>query len=218
VSFHGRNFVVKNAKWGDGVAQLELVCIPPQIPDHRILVKELSVKNVTCFDGADGEIQVEAINGTAPYTYSLHSDFSDSNNTGVFTGLAVTGPVYEGTDQYGGIVYCYKTVYVRDADGNTATGAVRLQSPVELDWVAPQSTLTVYCDAGQNYATVIPGVDFVEPVLTTTANHASDYIDITGKLGNNRYPTGNHTIQYYTGNNCYEEAYFLFTITVLPNP
>ena len=29
VSFHGRNFVVKNAKWSEGVAQLELVCIPP---------------------------------------------------------------------------------------------------------------------------------------------------------------------------------------------
>lgn len=28
VSFHGRNFVVKNAKWSEGVAQLELVCIP----------------------------------------------------------------------------------------------------------------------------------------------------------------------------------------------
>jgi hypothetical protein len=33
VSFHGRNFVVKNIKWSEGVAQLELVCIPPQIPD-----------------------------------------------------------------------------------------------------------------------------------------------------------------------------------------
>lgn len=215
VSFHGRNFVVKNAKWSEGVAQLELVCIPPLIPVKNMMLRTLSVKNVTCFDGSDGEIQVEEVGGMAPYTYSLNPDFSNSNNTGVFTGLAITGPVHEGEDQYGGILYCYKTVYVRDADGNTATGVVQLQSPVELDWIAPQSTLTVHCDAGQSYATVVPGVDFVEPVLTTTANNASDYIDITGRLANDRYPIGTHVIQYYTGNTCYEEAYFLLTITVI---
>lgn len=221
VSFHGRNFMVKNAKWSDGVAQLEMVCIPPQIPDHRILVKELSVKNVTCFDGADGEIQVEAIGGTAPYTYSLNPDFSDSNNTGVFTGLAVTGPVQEGTDQYGWIVYCYKTVYVRDADGNTATGAVRLQSPVELEWMDVPGDMTVYCDAGQNYATV--DLSGIRP--STTANN---FVALPpgGVSPDNRYyytEDAQHNpvpqqISYYGANDCGEEAYSTFTITVLQNP
>ena len=31
VSFHGRNFVVKNAKWGEGVARLEMVCFPTSV-------------------------------------------------------------------------------------------------------------------------------------------------------------------------------------------
>ena len=212
VSFHGRNFVVKNAKWGEGVAQLELVCIPPQIPEHRILVKEESVKNVTCFDGADGEIQVEAVGGTAPYTYSLNPDFSNSNNTGVFSGLAVTGPVQEGTDQYGGIVYCYKTVYVRDADGNTAIGAVRLQSPVELEWLDVPNDMTVYCDEGQSYATV--DLSMIHP--STTANN---YVyDISGKAVDDHYPVGSHTVTFTAENDCGELVEDVLHITVLQNP
>jgi len=33
VSFHGRNFVVKNAKWSEGVAQLEMMSVPRTILD-----------------------------------------------------------------------------------------------------------------------------------------------------------------------------------------
>ena len=218
VSFHGRNFVVKNAKWGEGVAQLELVCFPPQIPEKNMMLRTLSVKNVTCFDGADGEIQVEAIGGTAPYTYSLNSDFSNSNNTGVFTGLAITGPVQEGTDQYGGIVYCYKTIYVRDADGNTSIGSVRLQSPVELYWENCPDNIVVFCDEGKDYATIIPGEDFTEPTLSTTANRADEFVNVSGLF--DIYPAriAPYNIQYYTGNTCFEESYCEFTITVLPEP
>jgi hypothetical protein len=219
VSFHGRNFVVRNAKWSEGVAQLELVCIPPQIPDHRIFVKQVSVKNVTCFDGAYGEIQVEAIGGTAPYTYSLNPDFSDSNNTGIFTGLAVTGPVQEGTDEYGGIVYCYKTIYVRDADGNTATCSVRLQSPVELEWLDVPDDMTVYCDEGQSYATV--DLSMIHP--STRAN--GYFENIAGKSPDDHYQESTltdghyvpHNISLYAENDCDETDVASFNITVLPN-
>ena len=216
VSFHGRNFVVKNAKWGEGVAQLEMVCIPPVIPEHQMLVKEVMVKDVTCFDGSDGEIQVEAVGGTAPYTYSLNPDFSNSNSTGVFTGLAVTGPVQEGTDQYGGILYCYKTVYVRDADGNTAVGAVRLQSPVELDWIGIPGDMTVYCEAGENYAII----ENPNPHLSTTANGADE--DHTEWPADNKFfladnAATTYTMSYQAYNLCYEIADETFTITVLPN-
>lgn len=221
VSFHGRNFVVKNAKWSEGVAQLELIYIPPLIPVKNMMLRTLSITNVTCFDGADGEIQVEAINGTAPYTYSLNADFSDSNNTGVFTGLAITGPVQEGTDQYGGIVYCYKTIYVRDADGNTASGSVRLQSPVELGWLDVPGDMTVYCDDGQSYATV--DLSMIHP--STTANN---FVALPpgGVSPDNKYyytEDAQHNpvpqqISYYGANDCGEEAYATFTITVLQNP
>lgn len=221
VSFHGRNFVFNNAKWSEGVAQLELVCIPPQIPEKNMMLRTLSVTNVTCFDGADGEIQVEAIGGMAPYTYSLNSDFSNSNNTGVFTGLAITGPVQEGEDQYGGIVYCYKTVYVRDADGNIATGSVRLQSPVELDWVLPDNIVHYATaeDISSGYATVI--LPF-EPYITTMANNC-DFVK-TYTPPDNRYPfdPNNETtvinMLYAAWNDCGETVDKSFAITIYTTP
>lgn len=216
VSFHGRNFVVKNAKWSEGVAQLELLCIPPLIPVQNMMLRTLSVTNVTCFDGADGQIQVEAVGGTAPYTYSLNADFSNSNNTGVFTGLAITGPVHEGKDQYGGILYCYKTVYVRDRDGNTAIGAVRLQSPVELEWIGVPDNMTVYCEEGEDYAII----DNPNPFLSTTANGADE--DHTEWPADNKFYLADnaattYTMSYQAYNLCYEIDDETFTITVLPN-
>lgn len=177
-----------------------------------MMLRTLSVTNVTCFDGSDGEIQVEAVGGTAPYTYSLNADFSNSNNTGIFTGLAITGPVQEGTDQYGGIVYCYKTVYVRDADGNTANGAVRLQSPVELEWLDVPDDTTVYCDAGQNYATV--DLSMIHP--STRAN--GYYEVISGLAPQNRYNVGTYQLTYEAENDCGEYDMKSFYINVLPNP
>lgn len=218
VSFHGRNFAVKNAKWSDGVAQLELLCIPPQIPEHRMLVKEVAVTNVTCFDGSDGEIQVEAIGGTAPYTYSLHSDFSDSNSTGIFTGLAVDGAVEEGTDEYGGIVYCYKTVYVRDAYGNTAFGAVRLQSPVEFGWhdVPDVEFIT---EAGETSIVLTPGVDFAIPTLTTTSSNPF-IVNPSGYPPGYNFRSGmTYVIQYRATNDCVEDEELIsstFRITIYP--
>ena len=228
VSFHGRNFVVKNAKWGEGGAQLELVCIPPLIPVKNMMLRTLSVTNVTCFDGANGEIQVEAVNGTAPYTYSLHSDFSDSNNTGIFTGFAVDGAVEEGTDEYGGIVYCYKTIYVRDADGNTATGAVRLQSPVELEWLGVQN-LTFNVPDGETEIVLCPGVDFPLPYLSTTSNNAvirdpqgtgypSTYDVIDGKFYYHFQVNSAYNIVYEARNDCKFGVNCYFAITVSPNP
>lgn len=225
VSFHGRNFVVKNAKWGEGVAQLEMVCILPQIPERNIMLRELSVKNVTCFDGSDGEIQVEAIGGNAPYTYSLNADFSNSNNTGVFTGLAVTGPVREGTDQYGGFIYCYKTIYVRDADGNTAVGAVMLASPVELDYIIPDSFTfeatpdDIYTDpdTGDRYAII---EEPFHPYVTTTANGCMILTD-TAWPPNNMFRLSDNSdittynMVYIAINNCNETADKYYTITIV---
>lgn len=228
VSFHGRNFVVKNAKWGEGVAQLELVCIPPQIPEKIMMLRTLSVTNVTCFDGADGEIQVEAIGGNPPYTYSLNADFSDSNNTGVYAGLAITGPVQESNDQYGGIVYCYKTVYVRDADGNTAVGAVRLQSPVQFAF-ENEKDITLYVPAGETEIMAAPGVDFQIPNFSTSANGARlrfpygsgypiAYEDVDG-VRYFHFPANTAwNVRYEAMNNCGEYISCTFIINVVSEP
>lgn len=214
-SLHGRNFVISNAKWSGGVAQLDMVCFPPIIPEKTMFLRVLSVTNVTCFDGADGGFTVEAVGGTAPYTYSLNADFSNSNNTGVFSGLSVTAPVEEGTDQYGGTVYCYKTVYVKDADNNTAVGAVRLQSPCEFEWLG-EFEHTFECPPGETSVHMVPGVDFDEPYLSTTANNA----ETLNPMG---YPVGyifqkgqTYTgIRYDAANDCGDYIQAYVTITVI---
>lgn len=173
---------------------------------------------MTCFDGSDGEIQVEAIGGTAPYTYSLNADFSDSNNTGIFAGLSVTGPVQEGEDQYGGIVVCHKTIYANDANGKIGHVDVELKSPVELEWLDVPNDMTVYCDAGQNYATV--DLSMIRP--STMANNCVSQksgIRQDGQYSLNQDGTSKrYKVTLYAENDCPEVAQDSFHITVLPEP
>lgn len=177
-------------------------------------------KDVTCFDGADGSITVAASGGTAPYVYSLDPNFATTNSTGVFSGLSVSGTVYESTDQYGGIVVCHKTIYAKDANGRIGHVDVGLKSPVELEWLNVPNDMTVYCDAGQNYATV--DLSMIRP-----STRANNFVSLPpgGVSPDNKYyytEDAQHNpvpqqISYYGANDCGEEAYASFTITVLPN-
>lgn len=172
--------------------------------------------DVTCFDGGDGSITVVASGGTAPYIYSLDPSFATYNTTGVFDGLSITGPVEEGTDEYGGILVCHKTVYARDANGRIGYTNVRLQSPVELAWLNVPEDIVLHCDEGENYATYT----FVPPVVNTTANRntypAYRYeTNITNLRPN--YPIGTTVLQQTAINDCREQATWSFKITVLPN-
>jgi len=174
--------------------------------------------DVTCFDGGDGSITVVASGGTAPYIYSLDPSFTTYNTTGVFDGLSITGPVEEGTDEYGGIVVCHKKVYAKDANGRIGYTNVRLKSPVYIEWATVPENIVVHCDEGKDYATVIPGRDFIPPTINTTANAAEDYYSHTTYSIDNHYGVGVHEITFWVANDCGEapDVYFL-TITVLPN-
>lgn len=174
--------------------------------------------DVTCFDGGDGSITVIASHGKPPYMYSMDPTFSSYNSTGIFDNLSITGPIEEGTDEYGGILTCTKTIYAKDSLGFVASVDVRLKSPVELEWLNCPSDITVFCDAGENYATVIPGTDFTEPTLSTSANGVENSITHNPYASDNKYTVGNHEFMY----NAYSEICdewpdnCSFTITVLP--
>lgn len=169
-------------------------------------------QNVTCFDGNDGSITVAASGGVPPYIYSMNSDFSDYNTTGVFSGLSITGPIEEGADEYGGILICGKTIYAKDANNNTGQVTVKLQSPVELEWLNCPGNIVTYCDEGQNYATVV----FTPPSLSTYANYSN--ISVQGVHTNNRYNASQdpYTISYVTYDRCkFRQVVCPITITVL---
>lgn len=174
-------------------------------------------QDVTCFDGADGSITVAASGGTAPYVYSLDQNFTTTNSTGVFSGLSVSGTVYESTDQYGGIVVCHKTIYAKDANGRIGHVDVELKSPVELDWVLPDN-IVHYATAEEissGYATVI--LPFT-PYPTTTSNNYEE-IATPAIPPDNRYQlsttsgTTIYNMRYISSNDC-GDADKSFTITI----
>lgn len=186
-------------------------------PDYCVYEDVSAHVNVTCFDGGDGSVTVVASGGTPPYQYSLDPTFATYNTDGVFSNLALVGPVDEGTDEYGGILISHRRFYVRDASGQIASCVVDLKSPVALEWLNCPDDIIVFCDPGQNYATVIPGVDFTIPTLSTTANYTD--VVVSGFLPDNHYKKGiGATISYYTEDECndYEGVVCVFKITVLP--
>lgn len=50
-------------------------------------ITNLNVKDVSCFNGDDGEITVEGIGGSGTYVYEIKGPATASNSTGVFSGL-----------------------------------------------------------------------------------------------------------------------------------
>lgn len=170
--------------------------------------------NITCFNGSDGAFTVIAHGGIGPYQYTLDETFATYNTDGVFSGLSITGPIQEEIDEYGGIIVCYKTVYVRDSYGRVGQIRIRLQSPVELEILGCPDDITVYCDPGQTYATVVWSA-----YLSTTANNGC-FTNISNVMQDNRYPIGETEIAYFAQNDrrpCGERTRYLFKITVLSN-
>ena len=177
--------------------------------DFRVDENVSAHVNVTCFDGGDGSVTVVASGGTPPYQYSLDPTFATCNTNGVFSNLSLVGPVDEGTDEYGGILISHRRFYVRDASGQIVSCVVDLKSPVELEWLNCPDDIIVFCDPGQNYATVV--LDYIVP--STRAN--GYYEDISGLAPQNRYNVGSYQLTYEAENDCGEYDTKSFYINVL---
>ena len=126
---------------------------------------------VTCFGGNNGEVTLNVTGGTSNYTYIHGIDTVESSAlTHTFSNLSVPANHQEGTDGFGDILVGKDTLTVIDAHGCSTTAAVMVQSPDSLYWKNCPSDVVVCCDPGKNYATVSPGANFIEPMLTTEAN------------------------------------------------
>lgn len=171
--------------------------------------------NVTCFEGQNGSITVEADGGIPPYKYSIDGNTWQDEN--YFDDLSVPANAVQSTDEYGGIWVGTYRIYVKDAKNHTAYTDVNIQSPVQLEWLDCPSDMVFYCDEGQTYATIIPGEDFTIPTLSTVANNADVNIVHTAYPSENHFSVGTEDIMYQTHNDCDEYPdNCKFNITVLP--
>ena len=172
--------------------------------------------DVRCFGGSNGTFTVEASGGIPPYLYSIDGENWQEEN--YFDDTSVPENAAIDYDEYGKILVGIYEVRVKDTTNHIKSVNVKMVSPAELVWENIPENMVVYCDEGEEYATVIPGVDFMEPTLSTTANGAYENADHTAYPKENRYIVGEHTIRYYTYDNCGqfpEDAEFI--ITVLSN-
>lgn len=139
-----------------------------------------SQTNVLCPEGNEGAVTIAAGGGTDGYIYSLSSDFSNSNTTGLFTGLS--------TGEY--------TVYVKDANGCPSTAAVTITStdntPPVLSYINEGDTaVVVIIESGNSAAVTVPTPSITDDCDFTFEN---DYNNTTSADGN--YPLGKTTVTW----------------------
>jgi gliding motility-associated-like protein len=102
------------------------------------LVVDVQTTNPLCNGDSNGEIQINIINGLAPYTFTINGSATDGDSTGLAAG-----------------VY---TVFVRDANDSTYTEDVTLTNPAALTFttattpvsniVTPNGTITIHANGG----------------------------------------------------------------------
>ena len=182
--------------------------------------------DVTCFGGADGELKVAASGGTEPYTYSV-AGIDGTNTTGKFTGLRLPADAQTGYHDSAHptweTVSGDYTVHVQDANHCVAETTVSLFSPAKLRWENCPENLTVCCDAGAEYALLIPGTDFQKPDLNTYANISNISRQVRNNLQTNGHYTSSrspYSIEFLANTDavCNLKDTCRFTITVRPNP
>ena len=183
----------------------------------KIELVEDNIVDVMCYEGSDGYATVHAIGGTAPYVYIMNADVSSSLAAGssyTFYNLGVPTPTRDSTNADGATKCGDYTITITDSRNCSIDSTITICSPAQLEWLNCPHDIVVCCDPGTNVATVIPGVHFIEPTLSTRANGAGDYADHTAYL--DQYPVGQNTIMYYTFNDCDEwPEDCSFTINVL---
>ncbi|SFS82536.1 SprB repeat-containing protein, partial [Lutibacter maritimus] len=151
----------------NGCSSSELSITLTENPEVNATETTTSHIDVNCFGGTSGAFTVVATGGAGTtYTYSLSSDFSNSNATGVFTGLAA------GT----------YTVYVKDVNECTDPSPIQVIITQPLTLSATVNSLNVSCNGNEDGSITI----------TTPAGGSGTYeYSIDG--GSNWQSTGNFT-------------------------
>lgn len=94
----------------------------------------------SCPGVANGSVEIQPTNGTAPYTYAINGGTAQASN--IFTGLASGNHTVDITDALG----CTGSISITISDGAVITGTVT-SDPVSCPGVS-NGTITVTADAG----------------------------------------------------------------------
>ncbi len=162
--------------------------------DAYELIVDASISNeVSCFNGADGEITVDVSMNYPDFTLPTQLEYSlddiDYQVSNVFSGLS-SG---------------YYVIYVRDQSNTLCTGAsgtVTMENPLEIVIDASIESQE-HCDMGDGVANVTV-TNAVNPVIT--------WLDSDNNIADgNNLAAGNYTIRVTDDNSCLKEVSFEMT-------
>ncbi len=158
-----------------------------------------SVKNVTCFAGTNGVIDLSVLGGTSPYTYDWSNDGPDN-------------PDNDPQDLYDLVAGTY-TVTVTDATGCTATISATVTQPLALSITATATAPLCFGGNGSILVDVNNGTPPYDYYWWEGANSGSGYNISTEPFTIPNLPAGAYTLDVVSGS-C--KAYGYVTITAPP--
>lgn len=148
-----------------------------------------AIEHVSCFDGNDGRIHIQASGGTSPYTYFV-DNMPHSNN--VISDLAAK-------------TY---TLYVKDANGctsATSSSIVRKPTPIIITQVSVDSALCHEASNGAVHITATGGTPPYRYVINGTNHTTSSITDLSA---------GSHIISILDSKGCISAD----TSIIVPEP
>ena len=187
-------------------------------------IESSEITHVKCNAGNTGKIELTISGGVMPYYYKACNE-STENNTNYQSSSSSTISINalkvpttnrrEGTDEFGGILLGDTMVYIKDQNGCEISQTFTIQSPVKYEWINENPRINVCSDPGEMYATV----QFIEPVLSTTANINPSSISITTHDNPGQYlPGRRYNLGYSVSQRtpCMAKVSTIVYITVVP--
>jgi len=146
-------------------------------PSGALTATLQSSTNVSCYAGSNGEIQVNVIQGTSPYSYSWSNGSTSQNIINLPAGTY--------------------TVTVTDANGCTETLSTSITQPSGVLTATLQSLTNVSCYAGNNGEIQVNVVQGTSPYSYSWSNGSTSQ-----NIAN--LPAGNYTVTVTDANGCTE--------------
>jgi PKD repeat protein len=170
---------------------------PAELEADAVVSSNYNGKNISCFGEADGSIDLTVAGGTAPYNYSW------------------TGPAaFTSTDEDPSLLTAGTyNVTVTDANGCTATTAVTLTQPDQLELNPTNDQLLDCFGDNDGYGTFYAMGGTMPYTFTEVTNTAGATLATAGMnfLGISGASAGEVTIRVTDVNDCVAEATIIFT-------
>lgn len=180
---------------------------------------EISHVDVMCYGKSTGSLAVIVHGGVPPYQFSI--DGVNWQDEEYFDNLPVPANAVKSTDEYGGIWIGEYIIYCRDSNGKYANVKAIIQSPVKREWIENPNNTPNYDngkiffvpDAGKNYATPLPNMDYYGPAPSTTAGDTTQQHTVYS----DHYNVGATTVRYtISSRGCRENDVYEPLVLVAP--